>query len=156
MIDKIPEKAGDDLLKIFNNAIRALEKGYKEAEATALIAAIRKEWDQRLRILQDTGEKELPAEGMLKALGYSVGSHGERAPVRRLIIDMLMTGTLPPVFSPAYVAEWGAPLSRQRYDKLHTVIFVLRKKAPRAWEEAKEEWTDDLIYIENKWRPQVV
>ena len=64
-----------------------------------------------------------------------------------------MSGTLPPVASPAYMAEWSEPNTRQRYRKLHRVIRVLAssgKKFPNM-ELAVQNWEDDLVYLERTW-----
>ncbi len=64
-----------------------------------------------------------------------------------------MSETLPPVSSPAHMAEWGKKLTKTRYRKLHRVIRVLASsgKTMGNMDKAVSEWEDDLEYLEKTW-----
>lgn len=76
---------------------------------------------------------------------------------RRELLDQVMSETLPFVGSPAYMFEWGQPLTRVRYRKLHRVLTVFRSGAlhDERMETAVGHWTEDLEYIEKTWEPRV-
>ena len=72
---------------------------------------------------------------------------------RENLLDYILTSQLPPIGSPAYLAEWGNDGSAQRYRKLHRVIRVLASSAKTLgnMSKAEKEWEEDLVYIEKKW-----
>ena len=64
--------------------------------------------------------------------------------------------TLPFVGSPAYIYEWGDPLSRKRYIKLTNVLKRLYFKAKGlSWEKAMIEWDSDYDYVVETWKERV-
>ena len=90
---------------------------------------------------------------MLKTLGYRVGNDSVGIEKRRILIDYLLNEQLPPVGSPAHMAEWGEPSSKQRYRKAHRVIQVLKSSASTLgyMDKAEKEWEEDLTYMEKTW-----
>jgi len=86
---------------------------------------------------------------MLATLGYHVGHSGEKRPVRRAILDYLMTEQLPMVDNPVYVAEWGGPLSKQRLDKFcRTIEALIRQNKNRpGMGLAVSDWQEDLVWV---------
>ena len=98
-----------------------------------------------------------PENGVLSVVGYKVGNEGEKTSIRRKLLDFIMTENLPPVGSPAYMAEWGEKMSKERYRKLHRVIRVLASsgKTLGNMDKAVIEWEEDLDYLENNWKFKV-
>jgi len=143
---------------LFLNAFKYILKDQRVDEAEAIIAAIQTTWASRVKAYKFNQYKaDTPDKGMLTALGYHVGEKGESEALRHKILDYIMTGTLPPAGSPPYYAEWGEPLTRQRYRKLHRVIRVLASSAAHFenMEKARREWEEDLIYLERDWDGEV-
>lgn len=155
VIQKIPSMDDNELSQLFQNAQDMLFKDKGADAAKSVIVAIEAEWARRLTNFRAGQYKaDAPQEGVLKAIGYRVGNNGISEPKRHQLLDFAITGTLPPVGSPAHMAEWGEPCSRTRYAKLHRVIRVLASSARTLgnMEKAAEEWEEDLLYIEQKWR----
>lgn len=124
----------------------------------ALIRDINAVWEARLQAAKEGKHKaDTPEVGVLKAVGYQVGRSGVKEKERRELLDQIMSDTLPFVGSPAYMYEWGEPLTRNRYRKLHRVLAVFRSGAQNdeRMEEAVRHWSDDLGYIEGVWEPRV-
>ena len=90
-------------------------------------------------------------------VGYKVGNEGEKTSIRRKLLDFIMSENLPPVGSPAYIAECGEKMSKDRYRKLHRVIRVLASsgKTKGNRDKAVIEWEEDLEYLENNWKFKV-
>lgn len=127
-------------------------------KARSLILQINETWEARLKAAKAGSFKaETPEVGILKAVGYHVGMSSLKQNRRRELLDQVMSDTLPFVGSPAYMFEWGQPLTRGRYRKLHRVLTVFRSGAlhDERMEEAVRHWSEDLEYIEQVWEPQV-
>ena len=151
MLSKIPNMADRELLVLFKNAHKVLEKNgsTNKDQASEIITAIEGEWEDRVaRAEGGTYQPELPDIGMLKTLGYSVGNSGEKLKIRRQILRTLMVSVLPVVGSPAYTASWGSPNSVKRYKKLETTLNSFIANADPGWEKAILEWREDLDYIQ--------
>lgn len=148
------------LLQLYLNCMEAVRANKPNAaKALELVKEINGIWQQRLSAAIDHQYKaDTPEVGLLKTLGYRVGNSGEKEKRRREILDMVMSQILPFVGSPAYMHEWGAPFSRERYRKLHRVLTVFRSSAQRFgnMEAAVEHWGDDLLYIEQVWKQRVI
>ena len=143
------------LARLLGNALDLIHRNNNVTDARAVISAIEAEWARRLDGYHAGQYKaETPPEGVLRAIGYRVGNNGLAEAKRHQLLDFAITGTLPPVGSPAYIAEWGAPKTRRRYAKLHRVIRVLASSANTLgnMEVAAADWEADLKYIERKWR----
>lgn len=155
MVRKIPSMDDNELARLLHNALDLIHRHTNVINARAVISAIEAEWARRLASFHAGQYKaETPPEGVLKAIGYRVGNNGLPEARRHQLLDFAITGILPPVGSPAYMAEWGAPKTRVRYAKLHRVIRVLASSAHTLgnMEIAGEDWEADLKYIERKWR----
>ena len=150
MLSKIPNMTDRELLILFKNAHKVIEKhgSTNKDQASEIISAIEAEWEDRLaRADRGAYKPELPDIGMLKTLGYSVGNSGEKLKIRRQILRTLMVSVLPLVGSPAYTASWGSPNSVKRYKKLEAALNYFIDHADPSWEKAILEWSEDLDYI---------
>lgn len=155
VLEKISQMDDNALARLLGNAQNMLLKKPENADASLVINAVQEEWDRRLRLFRNGDYKATtPEQGVLSVVGYKVGNGGDSEKIRRLKLDYIMSGSLPPVASPAYMAEWGAPSTRQRYRKLHRVIRVLASsgKAFPNMELAVQHWEEDLGYLEKAWR----
>ena len=158
IIQNIPKLDDLKLSKLFVNAQRLLDKNEQNKDAQEVLRAIKDEWDRRLRLFHENKYKALtPKNGVLSVIGYKVGNEGEKTSIRRKMLDYIMSETLPPVASPAYMAEWGENLSKDRYQKLHRVLRALATGGATMgnMDKAVSEWEDDLEYIENKWQNSI-
>src|ERR1700737_3468229 len=126
ILDHLHSKSDEDLLTIFRNCVRALTNGPNE-NAVQVVRGIEQEWQRRLK---GSSCDPRPNEGMLAALGYHVGSNGEKLAVRRRILKHVLEGELLVVGSVAYTAEWGRPSTQKRFDKL-TRFFTGMLEAAR-------------------------
>lgn len=91
-------------------------------------------------------------EGMLRYLGYRVGSaQGESPSTRRRILDAIFSGPLPPVNDPEYMRSWGAPSTAGRLKRLANEIarFARHAKSKRSADmsSAIDDWEEDLSYL---------
>lgn len=157
IIQQIPQLSDNKLATLFQNAQDWIYRGGVVEDAAAVISAIEQEWKERLSAYHRGRYKaETPPEGVLKAIGYRVGNHGLPEAKRHQLLDYAILGVLPPIGSPAYMAEWGPPSSRKRYRKLHRVIRVLASSAKTLgnMDLAASDWEDDLVYIEHRWRAE--
>lgn len=156
VISGIPLKNDNELLKLYKNAVRLISND-RFPDAPAVIECIEEEWGNRLAQAKDGDYRATtPNIGMLKSMGYAVGESGEKTPIRRFILDKIMTANLPIVGSPAYTFEWGDKDSTKRYKKLHRTIqsFIsgaITRNQPN-WEKAIIEWQEDLDFIEEEYR----
>jgi hypothetical protein len=145
VLDLLQSKSDADLLIIFKNCVRALAKGPNE-NAVQVIRGIEEEWQGRLK---GWSSDPRPNEGMLASLGYHVGNNGETLAVRRRILKHVLEGELPVVGSVAYTAEWGRPLTQQRFDKL-TRFFMNMLDGARnnpGMTSAIAHWQADLDWV---------
>jgi hypothetical protein len=151
----IPEMDDNRLRTLFLNAQKKLLNDASSDDALLVIGEIEKEWQRRLKAFQEGIYKaQSPEEGVLKAIGYKVGNDGLPAHQRRALLEHILTRQLPPVGSPAYMAEWGAPGTKERYRKLHRVIRILASSALTLgnMEKAACEWEEDLEFLDKTWK----
>ena len=94
---------------------------------------------------------DLPSPGVLQQMGYKVGRSGLPIDERRAILRTVLTAEL---FSTdesrSYVAEWGSPRSRQRFDKTTRCLSAFVDSARRRqgdYSVAIDDWTDDLEWL---------
>jgi hypothetical protein len=151
IIKNIPTMNDNNILALYKNAIRLLEKG-SNSDAEKVIAAIQNEWHIRLlKAKKGNYKASTPNIGMLKTLGYAVGQEGVKTKIRQIILGHVMAGQLPVVGSPAYTLEWGTPSSNKRYYKLYRTLqsFVSGAiaRSDREMEKAIIEWSEDLEFI---------
>lgn len=157
VLEKIPSMNDNQLSTLLSNAQRLIYENKRLEKAKAVVRAIQDEWSKRLAGYRSGSYKaDTPEEGLLKRVGYKVGNSGESTKMRHQLLDFIITGVLPPVGSPAYMAEWGTPDSKVRYRKLHRVIRTLASSGGHFsnMEKAVDEWEDDLSYLEREWRPK--
>ena len=144
----------NELSKLFTNALELIHNKKMVDSAQQVLEAIEVEWSKRLEAYKDGEYKaDTPEKGVLKTLGYRVGNDGVSSEKRKMLIDYLLNQQLPPVGSPAHMAEWGEPSSKQRYRKAHRVIQVLKSSASTLgyMDKAAKEWAEDLDYMEKTW-----
>lgn len=154
IISKIPAMSDNELSKLFTNALELIHNKKMVDSAQQVLEAIQIEWSKRLEAYKDGKYKaDTPEKGVLKTLGYRVGNDGVSSEKRKMLIDYLLNEQLPPVGSPAHMAEWGEPSSKQRYRKAHRVIQVLKSSASTLgyMDKAAKEWAEDLDYMEKTW-----
>lgn len=161
IIERIPQLNDNDLSTVFGNAADMIANSCvpsKVADAEAVFVALSQEWRRRLEAASEGAYTcERPNVGMLATLGYHVGINGVANKKRRTFLDFIMEHHLPFVQSPAYVLEWGEPLTRTRYRKLTQTISHLidTKTYVDGNEKAVIEWTEDLVYLQEKWLGRV-
>jgi hypothetical protein len=93
-----------------------------------------------------------PNIGMLGYLGYHVGRlNGLPDHVRQELLIKIFAMNLPPVISPSYVGEWGAPGSAARLKKMAESIAAFTRNLKRRdgveFEQAIAEWESDLNFL---------
>ena len=99
----------NELSKLFTNALELIHNKKMVKDAQEVLKAIQAEWSKRLDAYNDGKHKaETPEKGVLKTLGYRVGNDGVGIEKRRILIDYLLNQQLPPVGSPAHMAEWAS------------------------------------------------
>lgn len=154
ILEKIPEYDDNQLSNLLLNALNLISEGKRVDDAKAVIEAIKEEWDRRLHEFNKGEYKaDTPEKGVLRTIGYKVGNDGLPEHKRRLLLDYLMSEVLPPVGSPAHMAEWGEPETKRRYQKGIRVIrtFAAGAKTHGNMEKAVKDWQDDVLYMEKVW-----
>ena len=158
VLKNIPKLDDNALSRLFVNAQKLLDKNEENFDARQVIDAIKSEREIRLQLFNKNKYKAAtPENGVLSMVGYKDGNEGEKTSIRRKLLDFIIIENLPPVGSPAYMAEWGEKMSKERYRKLHRVIRVLASsgKTLGNMDKAVIEWEEDLEYLENHWEPKV-
>lgn len=99
------------------------------------------------------GKIPSPDVGMLTAFGYHVGrTNGVRAELRRLILDDIFSGVLPPLNNASYMRQWGGPAQSGRLKKLaNTLAALARNEKGRKLELAPSQREADLDYLYGKY-----
>ena len=96
----------------------------------------------------------LPQVGMLKIMGYSVGTGGKNVIERQKILHGMFTSILPNVISREYMEQWGKPQSQKRLLKLANSIATFTRNAKhkndKSLQEAITEWEHDLAWLKEK------
>lgn len=170
ILDQIPNMKMSQLMKLWNNAVRLSTRPEKQAEANAVIAEIENEWrrrDARPPCPEDFfdwpntkavgGDGSLTTEGwvrdgVLSYMGYRVGnSDGVATNIRERILALVFGGTLPPVFEPQYLKEWGEPGTALRLRKMAETLAALSRNAKRKrssqMSAAVKSWEADLSFL---------
>ena len=154
VLEKIPQMDDNELSRLFANVIDLISRRKQVEQALVVKKAVQVEWEKRLDAFNKGNYKaDTPEIGILKMIGYRVGNDGIPEQKRRILIDYVLSEILPPVGSPAYMAEWGEPETAERYRKAHRVIRVLASSAKTIGnqEKAAAEWEADLEYMEQAW-----
>lgn len=101
------------------------------------------------------GHVDWRSQGLLSMTGYRVGAaNGVREDRRRRILNwVFLEDDLNIVDDLAYKAEWGAPRSSQRLQKLANTLAAFIRNAlrnnPGIMVIAIEEWESDLLYLKH-------
>lgn len=97
----------------------------------------------------------LTKQGLLSTLGYQVGTNGLPPDHRRAILDAAFQQPLPALSNAAYLAEWGAPKSAQRLQKLAESIAAFARNAKRRnsanLHKSIRDWEADLAYLKRRY-----
>jgi hypothetical protein len=172
IIAKIPTMKIRETVNLWRNALRILSdpaKAKRHLEAQQAIDAIYKEWIRRRREPIDPTEmfdwpttdaeagtggiesEDWQEIGVLKFMGYTVGSEGEPPRVRERILTEIFAGPIPPVFPNEYLDEWGEPSTAPRLKKMAETIAALTRNARRRrdlkMKAAVRDWEKDLDFI---------
>jgi hypothetical protein len=74
---------------------------------------------------------------------------------RKAILKEVYEREIPPVFTPNYLAEWGAPGSSARLKKMAETLAAFARNAKRRGEVeldvAISDWEDDLRFLYDKY-----
>jgi hypothetical protein len=169
---RLPNLQAGAILGIWRNAIRLMTDdlgGRRELGREALVA-IEREWRRRrLSSISpddffkwpstdapggDGGLSLLGAQqqGLLSYLEYNVGkTNGQPPSIRKLILDRVFLGELPPVFTPDYLNEWSTPGSAGRLQKMAESLAAFCRNAKRRNDarlaDAIRDWETDLRYL---------
>ena len=116
--------------------------------------------DQPIETLDVTYEEgtPLPAQGILKDMGYRVGKNGLSLAQRRQILHRTFQVQLvAPLTMPTdYIAEWGDRCSYARFTKMDKVLGGLAAKAERKTKndmsEAIRNWREDQAWLRQTYR----
>jgi len=168
-VSDLPE---DQLRQRWLNHVLALHKLEFAAASAALVAQhrakkaeIEAEWLHRRERGFHPAEWHLPANGLFRgkavpqgslfrAVGYRVGASSPlNDDQRRWLLDEIVSCEMPPVASPSYMEEWGAPLTAIRLERVIRSLraFGSNARASRKMELAREAWLSDARYLEKHW-----
>lgn len=173
-ISDLPKRTVKEILQMQQNAfvvLDSVEKRKMHNEARRLLKAINKEFIRRYRGKPqgdgyfhwpntDTGlegegflsETGWVTDGVLSYYGYRVGiTDGKSASLRRIILDEVFSGVIPPVFATHYLYQWGAPNSASRLRKMAEALASFSKNAKRRdalkLACAIKDWEEDLEFL---------
>lgn len=154
IIAAIPKMDDAKLMSLHMNCMRPQPNEPMLMAADKIADAVIQHWNRQLAASRmQSWTPERPETGLLKWLGYAVGQNGETAPVRRRILDRVMSADLPLVSSPAYMDEWGETHSAKRYFKLRRTLGAFADNCSRrpSFELACSHWEADIAYVESSW-----
>ncbi len=176
LLTRLPKMTPREIANVRLNAYRKLDQSPHAAwrfAALVTLAAIHGHWARQSNGLDGDNWFEWPStdapgghrqvvhdvmqpDGMLSYMGYRVGvTQGEDVTVRRQILTEVFEHTLPPVFSRAYMDEWGTVKSAARLRKMAYSIAQFAKNIKRrhdsSFDVAIEDWESDLAYLHNKY-----
>jgi len=123
----------------------------------AAFAKIAQDHGETLRIDYEDG-LPLPAQGVLKEMGYRVGKSGLSLPERREVLRRTFQVQLvAPLTAPSdYIAEWGERCSYGRFIKMDNVLGGLAANAERKTKvdmsEAIHNWKQDQTWLRQNYQ----
>lgn len=94
-----------------------------------------------------------PQVGLLKHLGYQVGTNGTDRVKRRRILRNAFIGRLPNVVDDSYMQGWGEPNTKKRLRKLAYSIAsftCLSKRKRNPSQKAIDDWEEDLAWLKKE------
>ena len=106
---------------------------------------------------EDLPELQWPKVGMLKAVGYRVGSYGIQKNERIEILKNVYTQYLPLMESEEYIAQWAKPSSSGRLKKMAETLAALTRNAKRKSRDmsaAIRDWEEDLQWLKDRYYEQ--
>ena len=152
--ERVKERSNEELAEWYcslNIRLDDPRNSKKVEDLKFVIKLIQKEWAQRLD--QDNQEFLLhPEIGLLKVMGYTVGSEGLKESARRRILRDVLREHLPLVGSPGYMNEWGDPRSEKRFNKTKNCLLgFLNDPMRKNLNVALKDWQADLDWlVDNK------
>jgi hypothetical protein len=113
-------------------------------------------WPSTVVPAQGSGlfDADLVRVGYLKYTGYAVGKAGLTTSARRSILRRAYLETVPTVFPPHYVSDWGPPRSSKRLQKIADSIAMFccnNKRRRRPSELAITQWESDLAWLKQEY-----
>jgi hypothetical protein len=139
---------------VFQNCAKAIVEKNATFHNKALIRIHEFEniWRSQISFLDPGVDRDRPDFGVLRTIGYRIGTYGVDPEVRRWLLGLLMNGQIPPVKDLGYVAEWGTPDSPRRYYKLMRTLQNLASNGWRyGWSSASLDWEADRAYVESRY-----
>jgi hypothetical protein len=173
IIARLPSMHFDELMRIWQNAIRSLANSEKVAwhsAASAMCDAIGKEWGRRAKSPLDAaglfswpsteahgGDGRLDLgnvieQGLLSYMEYRVGrTNGLNPSVRKTLLAEIFARPLPPVFPADYLLQWGSQKTAQRLQKIAESLAAFVRNAKRKrddrLDDAIADWEHDLRFL---------
>ena len=154
LLEQCQEKSDERLITWLHNA----DKRPGNERAAEVAFHLNLTWlKRRLEFEAGRIQPSLKADGVLSAFGYKVGDFGVRDQSERLrILRLVLRSELPPIKTPKYLREWGEPNSRQRENKLKSVLIALNQSAKKRrlatksyYANACNAWESDLAQLED-------
>ena len=136
---------GDDLMRIYVNALRLQEDARYGTRAQQAQIFVRDEFLRRES--EDLSSEFLP---MLRCLGYHVRYNGFTETARIQLLRNIVGMKLPHINGAEYMAEWGEPATAKRVRALYKSIrtYLHRYGSKTELELARERWESDLSFLE--------
>jgi len=152
LIKNLASKSDVDLMKMLENANRVAN----DPRAIRLKQEIFRIWqDKAVEFLRNRITADLDDKGVLSAFGYRVGHQGIRSQeIRQQKLELIMNANIPPIISPTYLHEWGAPNSFKRKRKLVRILSKFIRGAENrtrnrlSYRLAKTDWETDLRFVQ--------
>lgn len=169
---KLPTMELPTILGIWRNAVRykASDDVGRQIEGHHALAAIEREWKRRrigplnpddyfawpsIGASGGDGSLDLSGalrEGMFAYLEYHVGrTNGQPRTVRKVILERVFAGELPPVFPRQYLDGWGKPETSARLKKMAEALAAFVRNAKRRDDgrmgDAIRDWETDLRHL---------
>ena len=96
------------------------------------------------------------SKGIFKHMHYSVDANGPNTSVRRHHLTKIFDATFktqPGAPNAKYVATFGEPKSKERYDKMQNFLEShsnrYKNQTTQGWIDCVEKWDDDSVWLEN-------
>ena len=171
LLKSVLEMSAIETVALWRNALKTIATPSmkdRHPSARLLVRAVQDEWERREQKL-NADEDGFPwpstravgrpgtlvaenwlAEGLLKFMGYAVGSTaGEPDAVRHQLLAAIFDGPVPPVFPRDYMRKWSRPGTPARLRQLAETLaaFVRNGKRRDAMASAVEDWEADLDFL---------
>jgi len=170
LVAKLPRTSLQAIAISWRNAVAVLIDPDRQADhqaAATMIEPIHEEWDRRRGQPPRAGdlardwqadEAGRRPESPLSAHGYHVGRRSKLpTKLRQEILRRCVDEPLMPVFTPAYLADWGAPRTVRRLQKVLSLIDAqIRPNTTQAdKQDAIFEWRSDIEHLKSLYASKV-